>query len=110
MGHHHTHSSNPLRRIEYKLDYLIRSVNIMAANEAEFDSALAEFMTTLDDALNTIQTKLDEESVSVDFSDELASLDQAKTRLSDFIARNAPTPEPPVDTGGGIVDGGEEPV
>lgn len=66
----------------------------MAIDEAAFDSALAEFVSTLDSTLTAIQTKLDEIGEPVDFSDELATLDGAKTRLQEFVDANTTPTEP----------------
>jgi len=66
----------------------------MAANEQQFDEALTAFVTTLDESLTAIKAKLDSLGVSVDFTDELATLDVAKTALTDFVAANAPPPAP----------------
>lgn len=69
----------------------------MAINEAEFDAALAEFITALDDTLNIIQEKLNSIGSEVDFTDELDTLTSAKGRLTDFVAANSEAT--PVDTG-----------
>jgi multidrug efflux pump subunit AcrA (membrane-fusion protein) len=98
-----------LERIEAKLDTILRRQAIMAINEAEFDAALAEFITSLDGALTAIQAKLDEAEVEVDFTDELASLDGAKTRLSEFVAANTTPEVPPVEEVP-PVDEGEQPL
>ena len=67
----------------------------MAANEQEFDAALAEFVTVLDVSLTAIKAKLDSLDVPVDFSDELATLDAAKATLTDFVSANTAAPEGP---------------
>lgn len=69
----------------------------MAMDEAAFDAALADFVVSLDDALAAIQAKLDEQGVTVDFTDELATLDGAKTKLTDFVAANTAPVTPPVE-------------
>jgi len=83
-----------LERIERHTHYLIRSVTQMAINEQEFNQALADFATTLDETLATIQSKLDGMGAGSDFTEELEMLNQAKTRLTDFVASNTTeTPE-----------------
>jgi septation ring formation regulator EzrA len=93
-SHHHRHQQ-PLERIERKIDNVIRRLKRMAANEADFDAALTEFLTSLDAGLTAIQAKIDSLGVTVDFTDELASLDSAKTKLSDFVAANSDPVPPP---------------
>ena len=70
----------------------------MEVNEQEFNVALTDFISTLDSSLGAIKTKLDGMGVASDFSDELAMLTDAKSKLTDFVAANASTPvEPPVE-------------
>jgi ABC-type transporter Mla subunit MlaD len=87
-----------LDRIEEHLHTILRRLHRMAIDEAAFDSALAEFVTTLDSTLDAIKAKLDSLDVpATDFTDELATLDAAKERLSSFVADNAGADEPPAE-------------
>lgn len=70
----------------------------MAINEQEFDAALTDFVMSLDAGLAAIQAKLDAMGVGSDFTDELQTLSDAKTKLTDFVAKNTEPPaEPPIE-------------
>jgi hypothetical protein len=67
----------------------------MAINEQEFNDALADFVSTLDESLAAIQSKLDGMGVGSDFTEELDMLTNAKTKLTDFVAANSDSTENP---------------
>jgi len=64
----------------------------MALDEAAFDAALADFVGVLTASLDAIKAKLDSLGTGVDFSDELATLEEASTTLKDFVTANATLP------------------
>lgn len=74
----------------------------MAVGQAEFDSALADFLSDLDLGLQAIQAKLDESGTSIDLSSELQQITDAKTKFDAQVASDTAPPEPtqlPADTG-----------
>ncbi len=69
----------------------------MAVDQAQFDAALAEFVSDLDAGIEAILAKIDalEGITAADFSDELATLTGAKDRFAAAVTDATDGPDAP---------------